>query len=76
MDTGMKKGDQWFAEAPVPHAVPTCSLTEVVAMREMINGDWKVILTEEIWWEDRKQLDADGYWSMVTCFENSKWRAI
>lgn len=75
MENGMK-GDQWMNTSSVPHAVPTRSLIEVTAMEEMLNGDWKVILAEEVWWEDRNQLDADGYWSMVACFEDVKWRAI
>jgi hypothetical protein len=44
--------------------------------RDAMNGKWKAVREATMWWEDRKQLDADGYWSMVTYFDDGKWRAI
>jgi len=63
----MKNGDQWYYTCPVPHAVPTRSLTQVMAMEHMLTGEWKEETdTQEISWEYfRSIVDAQMYSKML-----------
>ena len=73
------KGDQWSETSSVPHVVPTRSLIEVIAMEEMLNGEWKIFAPATIanmWWEDMKLLSGDQYWDMESKFRLGNWRVI
>jgi len=74
----MKIGDRWYYTCPVPHAVPTRSLLQVVAMEHMLNGEWKnpVNYADDLWWEDMKLLSGDGYWDMEGRIRLGNWRMI